>query len=248
MHKLSIAMLGAALAAPAASAQVVEDQNGLATQLFSGIAVISVQSEAQVVTAGIEGTLDSVELQIWKSPGAINDVTILILSTTDGVPDPAPIGTLFTATIDIDDLPTFDGIPPADQLPLTHVDVSAGGLVFSAGDQFAIGAFRDGQGAPPWVLWGSGTPPYGAGAGWISNNGGDTWNSYGGTFGFRTFVETGGECAADCNDDGALNILDFVCYQGLFQAGDPGADCNGDGVLNILDFVCYQGEFQAGCP
>jgi len=50
----------------------------------------------------------------------------------------------------------------------------------------------------------------------------------------------------DCNDDNLLNILDFVCYQGLFASGDPGADCNGDSMLNILDFVCYQGAFAAG--
>ena len=56
------------------------------------------------------------------------------------------------------------------------------------------------------------------------------------------------QCLADCNGDAALNILDFVCYQGLFQAADPGADCNADGALNILDFVCFQGLFQAGCP
>ena len=55
-------------------------------------------------------------------------------------------------------------------------------------------------------------------------------------------------CAADCDGNGELNILDFVCFQGLFQDGDDAADCNGDGVLNILDFVCFQGEFQAGCP
>ena len=61
-------------------------------------------------------------------------------------------------------------------------------------------------------------------------------------------TECEGSCYADCNGDGSLNILDFVCYQGTFQAGDPGADCNGDGSLNILDFVCFQSEFQAGCP
>ncbi len=54
-------------------------------------------------------------------------------------------------------------------------------------------------------------------------------------------------CAADCNDDGVLNILDFVCFQGLFTNGDDAADCNNDGVLNILDFVCFQQVFQAGC-
>jgi hypothetical protein len=58
----------------------------------------------------------------------------------------------------------------------------------------------------------------------------------------------GGGCFADCDGNGELNILDFVCYQGLFQSGDPGADCDGNGQLNILDFVCFQGEFQAGCP
>ena len=54
-------------------------------------------------------------------------------------------------------------------------------------------------------------------------------------------------CSADCDDNGALNILDFVCFQGLFQAGDDAADCNGDGALNILDFVCFQQFFQSGC-
>jgi hypothetical protein len=58
----------------------------------------------------------------------------------------------------------------------------------------------------------------------------------------------GGGCFADCDGNGELNILDFVCYQGLFQSGDPGADCDGNGELNILDFVCFQGAFQAGCP
>jgi len=56
-----------------------------------------------------------------------------------------------------------------------------------------------------------------------------------------------GDCYADCNDDGELNILDFVCFQALFAAGDLEADCNGDGVLNVLDFVCFQAEFAAGC-
>ena len=56
-----------------------------------------------------------------------------------------------------------------------------------------------------------------------------------------------GGCPADVNGDGVLNILDFVAFQGLFQAMDPGADCDGNGMFNILDFVCYQTLFQAGC-
>jgi hypothetical protein len=58
---------------------------------------------------------------------------------------------------------------------------------------------------------------------------------------------TGG-CAADFNGDGALNILDFVAFQGAFVQMDPAADCDGNGLFNILDFVCYQALFQEGCP
>ena len=55
-------------------------------------------------------------------------------------------------------------------------------------------------------------------------------------------------CPADCDGNGELNVLDFVCFQGLFLSGSADADINGDGVLNILDFVAYQQAFQAGCP
>jgi hypothetical protein len=61
-------------------------------------------------------------------------------------------------------------------------------------------------------------------------------------------LEPAAPCIADCDENGQLNILDFVCYQFLFEQGDASADCNADGVLNILDFVCFQGEFQGGCP
>jgi len=55
-------------------------------------------------------------------------------------------------------------------------------------------------------------------------------------------------CFADCNDDGMLNVLDFVCYQQLFSSGDDAADCNDDATLNILDFTCFQSAFAEGCP
>ena len=60
----------------------------------------------------------------------------------------------------------------------------------------------------------------------------------------------GGEpvCEADCNGDGNLNILDFVCFQSEWQAQSPAGDCDANGQYNILDFVCFQGLFQDGCP
>ena len=54
-------------------------------------------------------------------------------------------------------------------------------------------------------------------------------------------------CPADCNGDGALNILDFVCFQNEWQNQTSAGDCDGNGAYNILDFVCYQNIFSAGC-
>jgi len=54
-------------------------------------------------------------------------------------------------------------------------------------------------------------------------------------------------CEADVNEDGELNVLDFVAFQELWQAGDPLGDCDGNGVFNVLDFVCYQLLFVEGC-
>ena len=62
------------------------------------------------------------------------------------------------------------------------------------------------------------------------------------------YVAIGAVCLADCNGDDVLNILDFVCFQNLFQSGSMAADCNQDGSLNILDFVCFQNAFMDGCP
>ena len=56
-----------------------------------------------------------------------------------------------------------------------------------------------------------------------------------------------GGCAPDCNADGALDILDFVCFQAEWMNMTPAGDCDGDGQYNILDFVCYQALFTKGC-
>ena len=57
----------------------------------------------------------------------------------------------------------------------------------------------------------------------------------------------GAECFADCNGDGDLNVLDFVCFQGEWQGQTDAGDCDGNGLYNILDFVCFQGLFVEGC-
>jgi len=55
-------------------------------------------------------------------------------------------------------------------------------------------------------------------------------------------------CPADINDDGALDVLDFIAFQIAFQAADPVADCDRSGTLdNPLDFLCFQQTFLNGC-
>ena len=58
-----------------------------------------------------------------------------------------------------------------------------------------------------------------------------------------------GPCYTDCNEDGALTVADFGCFQTRFAAGDMYCDCNGTGTLTVADFGCFQTTFAAiGCP
>lgn len=54
-------------------------------------------------------------------------------------------------------------------------------------------------------------------------------------------------CLVDCNWDGALNVLDFVCFQQLYKKQNHTADLNADGSFDVLDFVAFQAAFQIGC-
>jgi hypothetical protein len=54
-------------------------------------------------------------------------------------------------------------------------------------------------------------------------------------------------CYADCEQDGDLDVDDFICFQTIFAVGLGSADCEGDGDLDIDDFVCFQTFFALGC-
>ena len=54
-------------------------------------------------------------------------------------------------------------------------------------------------------------------------------------------------CIADWNEDGQVNILDFLAFQNSYVLKDPDADINQDGVHNILDFLAFQNKWQEGC-
>jgi hypothetical protein len=58
----------------------------------------------------------------------------------------------------------------------------------------------------------------------------------------------GCSCYADCNNDGALTIPDFGCFQTQFVIGSSYADCDNSGNRTVADFGCFQTKFVSGCP
>jgi len=54
-------------------------------------------------------------------------------------------------------------------------------------------------------------------------------------------------CDADCNGDGTLNVLDYVCFTLAWKEQLPAGDCDGNGAFDVLDFVCFTLAFETGC-
>ena len=70
-------------------------------------------------------------------------------------------------------------------------------------------------------------------------------NPEGDTEGFRIVGRL--YCSPDCNDDGRLNINDFICFQAKWKAKDFYADYKLDGTFNINDFIAFQTDWRKGC-
>ena len=47
----------------------------------------------------------------------------------------------------------------------------------------------------------------------------------------------GNRCDADLNNDGIVNLVDFVGFRNAYLTTDPVADFNSDGIVNLVDFV-----------
>src|SRR5690606_13455539 len=57
-----------------------------------------------------------------------------------------------------------------------------------------------------------------------------------------------GGCYADCDESGALDFFDFLCFQDSFASAMPYGDCDESGSHDFFDFLCFQNAFAAGCP
>lgn len=49
---------------------------------------------------------------------------------------------------------------------------------------------------------------------------------------------------ADQDANLVVNPLDYMTYANRFQESDPRADCNSDGRIDVLDFLCYKARYD----
>jgi hypothetical protein len=112
------------------------------------------QQQAQSVTVGISGTLDQVDLQLYRKTGTVDDVMLSLVPLVGGLPDDA--NPLFTTAISISSLPVWDHWADGVQVPWTSIDVSNGGIALNVGDEFAVVLTHSSAGGlEPWVTWSS---------------------------------------------------------------------------------------------
>lgn len=55
-------------------------------------------------------------------------------------------------------------------------------------------------------------------------------------------------CYADCDENGSLNVFDYICFGNAYSLNLAFADCDGNGALNIFDYICYGNAYSIGCP
>lgn len=69
------------------------------------------------------------------------------------------------------------------------------------------------------------------------------------TRGVWLFIPAADDCAADLNDDGALDFFDLSQFLDYFAALDPRADlAEPEGTFDFFDVSAYLAAFSAGCP
>jgi hypothetical protein len=54
-------------------------------------------------------------------------------------------------------------------------------------------------------------------------------------------------CPADMNNDGAVDVRDYLAYLQLYAAGSPLADMNSNEVVNVQDYLLFLGRYSTGC-
>lgn len=176
LRLLSLALAGiagAALAAP------VVDQAHVINQSVGGRIIYAGNAPAQTFTAGASGVLSQVDVLLYRNAGDIGDLALEIWPVVaDG---PAGSTPLWSSPIDTNSVPTGSS-------DYVAVDVSAGGLFMTPGEQYAIAVNGSAGLSDPYAVWTSGFPGYTSGD-QFSRSG--AWTNASGQFdyGFRTWVD-----------------------------------------------------------
>ena len=192
MRALILALL--AVAARFANAQTVLDQSVLnnSTSGFSGSVLTSSRLLAQTFTAGVNGQLSQVNLQLTQS-GITNEITEdLVLTVYLTLNPSSPLGTPLT-TVNISPIAvpsnpeTLAGVLTSVDLSALNIQVNAGmlySLVLGSAQPVPTPAFRH----YTWLTPGGNIGPYAGGQAWSSNLPSDFTALGARDFGFQTFV------------------------------------------------------------
>lgn len=65
--------------------------------------------------------------------------------------------------------------------------------------------------------------------------------------GLEISFECGSTCYPDCENDGDLDIFDYLCFLGEYANQSAYADCEGDGDWDVFDYLCFLGQYANGC-
>ena len=248
MHTTATIALAAALASAAHAQQTVydnftDDHDGFGYNWGIGWTVAGEDvpqqygvEQAIAFTPAASGALADVYVPVWYVPfaGGADEVTVHI-ATNDGAP-PTPDDILESWLLT--EFPDWnDWAPPHHLVSQDHpqLDADASYWIWMQG------------GPTTWCGWAHNSDPTLTLPHTLRRENED-WLPIFNETASALRVDVADACPADCNGDGTLNVLDFVCFQTAWQNQTPAGDCDDNGLYDILDFVCYQGRFQQGCP
>lgn len=141
---------------------------------------------AQSFTVGTDGLLSKVEVQVGKFSGAASNVSFELRPLVAGTPTLDNRGTLFTSSIDINDIPVINSL--TDPAPFVSVDVSGAGLHVKPGDVYAISMLR--SGGTPAAAWRGKPNSYAGGTSFFRSLLNVPWTPNSEDLGFRTTIDS----------------------------------------------------------
>ncbi|MDX2147005.1 MAG: hypothetical protein SFZ23_05735 [Planctomycetota bacterium] len=62
-----------------------------------------------------------------------------------------------------------------------------------------------------------------------------------------TIPALGTSCAADFNNDGQADFIDYLDFVGAYSQEDPAADVDGNGQVDFFDYLTFSVAFDEGC-